>query len=182
MNSNYWNRGIDMVPHVTGAASVMDCSDLVDACKGLGVALPLTNVLDVGCGTGRWSKFCTGYLGVDISPDAVAYCRRTGVEAQFLITPNAMPEGPYDTICCFSVFTHIGTLGREDYLYAFATRSRRVLVDIIPGDGRGDIPLWTADPDQFRGSVHDAGYGVSATYTRTSPDEVRHHYYLLEKR
>lgn len=165
---------------MTGAASVMNCSDLLDACCGLGVSLPLGTVLDVGCGTGRLAPFCQGYLGVDIAGDAVAYCHAQGVNARSLDYPCDLPDGPFDTICCFSVFTHINRADHVAYLAQFKSRSRQLLVDIIPGDGRGTVALWTARPLMFESDLRYAGYVVKATYSRTSPDGVTHCYYRAE--
>jgi SAM-dependent methyltransferase len=176
----YWNKGVANVPMMTGAASVMDCSDLIDACRGLGVDLPLGDVLDVGCGTGRLAPLCQGYLGVDIAADAVAYCHAQGVHARSFDEPCDLPEGPFDTICCFSVFTHINRADHVAYLAEFKTRSRQLLVDIIPGDGRGTVALWTARPVMFESDLRHAGYVVMATYDRTSPDGVTHRYYRAE--
>lgn len=56
--------------------------------------LPLLNldgsqrVLDIGCGTGRWtaelSKNCSYYHGIDFSPELISYAKRTYQEKQSL--------------------------------------------------------------------------------------------------
>jgi SAM-dependent methyltransferase len=176
----YWNKGVSNVPMMTGAASVMNCSDLIDACRGLGVDLPMGDVLDVGCGTGRLAPFCQGYLGVDIAGDAVTYCHAQGVHARSIDGPSDLPAGPFDTICCFSVFTHINRADHVAYLAQFARRAPQLLVDIIPGDGCGTVVLWTARAEMFESDLRHAGYAVQATYDRTSPDGVTHRYYRAE--
>src|SRR5688572_26039297 len=81
----YWDRGVDLVPLGTGALSVMDCGDLVDACQRLNLPLPLSGrVLDIGCGTGRWQRYCSAYIGFDINPSAVEFCHRRGVAAHVI--------------------------------------------------------------------------------------------------
>ena len=56
-------------------------------------------------------------------------------------------------VTCMSVFTHIDETERARYLARFKKLAPRLLVDIIPGDGSGDVPLWTADMDQFEGML-----------------------------
>ena len=180
----YWNRGVDMVPLWTGAAAVMDCHDLRDACARLGVRVPLAGrVLDVGCGTGRWQPFCFAWQGLDISTDAVAFARRCGRMAYAIegYGPAALDGWLGDTewVCCFSVFTHIGPEERHDYLEAFTRVTTQVLVDIIPGDGLGDVALWTADVAQFEDDLALTGWAIRQAVERTSPDHVVHRYYYL---
>lgn len=176
----YWNRGVEAAPQVTGAARVMDCRDLVDACRGLGVDLPLRHVLDVGCGTGRFSQCCEDYLGVDIAADQVAYAQQSGVRAALCDGPKTLVRSNgarADWVTCFSVFTHIDRAERQAYLAAFALCAPRLLVDVIPGDGSGDVALWTADWPTFLEDLATAGWQVVAgPYDRTSPDGVIHRY------
>lgn len=199
----YWSRGVDRVPAMTGAATVMDCRDLVDACRGLGVELPLTHVVDVGCGTGRWAQHCIGaYLGLDISPDAVRYAQRAGRLAMQIAGPDdvALAMTVLDRvawICCFSVFTHIPREERQAYLKAFPPRiDADLLVDVIPGDGSGTIQLWTARWPEFLDDLVDAGWEprprpgadpeapreLAVGYERVSPDGVPHRYVWATRR
>jgi SAM-dependent methyltransferase len=180
----HWNCGVENVPLRTGAATVMDCRDLKDACCGLGVALPLAHVVDVGCGTGRWATQCVGgYLGLDIAAHAVAYAHAAGVNVSLMVGPSTVAAILLDLaevhwICCFSVFTHIDRSERMAYLQAFAGRPGvQVLVDVIPGDGRGDIGLWTADWPTFQHDLGEAGFVLRVpAYDRISPDGALHRY------
>lgn len=182
----YWDQGIDEVPRMTGAAAVMDSRDLVDACERLGVLLPLAGrVLDVGCGTARWQRFCFAYIGLDINPSAVAYAQRAGVTAHLIegYGPAALDGwlGGAEWVCCFSVFTHIDRDERVDYLRSFHRIAPSLLVDIIPGDGQGDIPLWTAKIDDFEQDAVAIGWRLAAVAERVSPDGVCHRYYRCER-
>lgn len=183
MSRGYWDRGRDAAPWITGASAVMDCADLKDALRGLQVGVPLQgSVLDVGCGTGRFAQCCAGpYHGVDISAGQVAYAQQAGRSASRIVDPSDLPAGPFDWVVCFSVFTHIDVRARAAYLQEFATRTKRLIVDVIPGDGTGDVALWTASPEVFRLQMAAAGWQVVTDYTRTSPDRVSHWYLHMEQ-
>lgn len=178
---NYWNVPIDAIPAQTGAENVMDCSDLADALNGLGLDPPLRDVMDVGCGTGRFSALCDGYRGADISPGAVQYATREGLDV-WLISGGKDLEGvTSEWVTCFSVFTHIGRGDRQRYLGAFAQIAPKLIVDILPGVEGGSTPVWYADPDGFEDDVDAAGYEISAYYERTAPDGTAHRYYWCER-
>ena len=85
-----------------------------------------------------------------------------------------------DLVTCISVFTHIGREERQRYLAAFQALSPRVLVDIIPGDGAGDVALWTADPAEFSADVEAAGFRIVHELDQAW-DMNPHRYFLLER-
>jgi SAM-dependent methyltransferase len=178
---DYWNQGIEMVPHMTGAGHLLDAQDIPSICADLGIALPLQNVLDVGCGTGRLAVHCEGYLGVDIAVDAVRYAKRAGRNVQLVAGAHDLPLWNFDLITCLSVFTHIDRAERRDYLDAFAIRAPMCLVDIIPGDGGGATERWTCDVHEFTTQLEDAGWCVCATTQRGTPDGNVHRYHLLRR-
>lgn len=178
--ATYWNRGVDNVPMMTGAASVMDCSDLRDALDNLGVTI-LDRVLDVGCGTGRLSTLCNEYTGVDVAADAVTYCQRLGLNVNVIDGPFDL-RGCYDTVCCMSVFTHIGRIERQQYLRKFSVIAHELVVDIIPGGEMGDVSLWRADVELFERDLDENNYDIMDVYSRTSPDGVTHRYYRAVQR
>jgi SAM-dependent methyltransferase len=176
----YWDRGIDAVPVMTGASTVLDAADMVAVCGQMGLGLPLPNVLDVGCGTGRFAKLCNGYVGVDIAPSAVAYCQREGLTASTISGPDDLPAGPFGLIACLSVFTHIDRDARRAYLRAFAERTDRVLVDAIHGTEGGDVSKWQADLTGFRADVVEMGFRVKAS-TQGVGISAAHTYYVLAR-
>jgi SAM-dependent methyltransferase len=182
--AQYWDHGVDSVPQMTGAAHLMDANDMIGLAMDLRFELPLANVLDVGCGTGRIAKHCTNYYGVDISSDAVAYCRRAGLTARLIDGPRSLAREAwptFDMVTCMSVFTHIDENERALYLARFKRLAPRLLVDIIPGDGSGDVPLWTADTDQFESSLLLTGYQVyGVTDRKAQADDYLHRYYYAK--
>lgn len=79
---------------------------------------PDSRVLDVGCGTGQLAIPMEGYLsdrgcyvGTDIGPEAIAFCRERFKRPNFRFLQNEMTTLPlanesFDFITYFSVFTH----------------------------------------------------------------------------
>lgn len=156
----YWDRGMQHVPSVTGAAHLMAAPDLRAVLDGFNLQTPLRDVLDVGCGTGRAAQLCTRYLGVDIAPSAISYCMYNETPAQLITGASDIPAGPFDMVLCISVFTHMGREERRAYLAAFHTRTRQLIADIIRGDGSGDVECWTALEDEFVEDLAEAGFTV----------------------
>lgn len=180
-HTGYWNRGVRNVPDMTGAKHLLDARDLRRVLTALGVDVPLQGrVLDVGCGTGRLAQLCAGeYVGVDIAPDAVDYCKNLGLDATVISGPTFWFPA-VDLIACISVFTHMAREERRAYLETFAEIAPRAVVDIIPGDGSGDVARWTADPALFVLDVVAAGFSVSRV-TDAQWDVTTHRYYLIER-
>jgi SAM-dependent methyltransferase len=159
----------------------------------LGIELPLGSAFDVGCGTGRLAELVVDdgpccYRGVDIAIDAVHYCQDRGLRVSCISGPADIGPwaDPWHWILCVSVFTHVDRAERLAYVHAFAAamarptgtgRTSELLVDIIPGDGAGDVTMWTADVAEFEGDLVSAGWHVSGVYERTSPDGRQHRYY-----
>jgi SAM-dependent methyltransferase len=163
---------------ITGAASVMDCSDLRDVFDNLGIPA-LYRVLDVGCGTGRLSSMCLDYTGVDIAIDAISYCQHRGLNVYLIDGPYDL-KGTFDTVCCLSVFTHIGRSERRQYLSTFRQMAHELVVDIMPGGEHGDVSCWYADTTEFEGDLDDSNYEIVEVYSRVSPDNATHRYYRAE--
>lgn len=179
----YWHRGMAEVEWVTGATEVMDGHDLRELAAAFDMPYPFGAVLDVGCGTGRAAGHCRSYLGVDISPSCVEYCLMRGIAAQIIDGPQDLADMmPCDLILCLSVFTHIAREEQQAYLARFAEIAPEVIVDVIPGDGSGSVPLWTTDLSQFRADIARAGFVVSGQCDRLDPSiGVPHHYLYLSR-
>jgi SAM-dependent methyltransferase len=75
------------------------------------VAVPGATLLDVGCGTGAFAADL-GSLGrvtaIDLSPDAVAFTRRRGVERLCVASAEALPFAParFDVVTAVDVIEH----------------------------------------------------------------------------
>jgi SAM-dependent methyltransferase len=82
---------------------------------------PDSRVLDVGCGTGRMAgglervlSDAGRYVGTEIAPEAVRFCRERFRRPNFVFdlqpAPTRLPAaaaGPFDAAFFFSVFTHV---------------------------------------------------------------------------
>lgn len=177
----YWSCEPDHAPQTSGAADVMECPDLFNAMLGVGLDPWGMDVVDIGCGTGRFAKFCKTYTGYDVSPGMVEYARRNGLDAHVItslddIDVTFLP----DCVVCFSVFTHIDTADRHALLRKLREFDCQVVCDIIEGgsDG-GSISFWSVPFDVFMRDVRDAGFVVKSVYARVAPDETTHTYFRL---
>ena len=76
---------------------------------------PDSRVLDLGCGLGYGSRYlCRGvsYLGIDISEDAISYCRQVSdvknvTFEQFNATSIPLPDSSFDVITAFEMLEHV---------------------------------------------------------------------------
>lgn len=178
--ASYWDRGTANVPDMTGARDLLDARDLVEVCGRLGITLPLVNVLDIGCGTGRLAQIAEGYVGCDIALSAVDYCAEKELDARLIDKPGDI-SGAFGWVTCISVFTHIDRDERIDYLRWFARLAPDALVDIIHGDGGGSVQVWTADDATFRADVLACGFEIVAVTDLTWGD-TSHRYFRLRRR
>jgi SAM-dependent methyltransferase len=90
-------------------------------------------VLDFGCGWGRIIRFflkdidASRLCGVDVNPDVVEICRRNDRWSRFDVVtptgPTAFPDGAFDLVYCFSVFSHFS----ETVHFRWLEEIRRVL-------------------------------------------------------
>jgi SAM-dependent methyltransferase len=150
---------------------------------------PAHRFLDVGCGIGRMAVPLTAYLGesgyhgLEISAEKVAYCRRTvgrkrpdfafhhadvfnkyynpGGRVQASEYRFPFDDGSFDFVFLSSVFTHMLPADMEHYLAEIA----RVLG---PG-GRCAISYWLAD--EKKGPPY---HSISADCEILSPEEPEH--------
>ena len=79
-------------------------------CRAFPVSRP--RILDVGCGTGANLVLLSQFgdaEGVDISPDALAFCRARGLENVRLGAAETLPyeDGRFDVVTAFDVVEHM---------------------------------------------------------------------------
>ncbi len=172
---DYWTTSQDNVFYLTGAVNATGVEDIQEVLDGFDVSL--TDVIDVGCGTGRISKLCKIYRGFDISPSQVEYAKSKGLNAELLDGPESLKGLKADWVLCLSVFTHISRDDRQAYLDVFKTIAPNLLVDILPGAEGGSVPAWYANQEDFESDLQGAGYRYSSLVRY--PGHY-HRYYLAE--
>lgn len=117
-------------------------------------------ILDFGCGCGRVLRHVRTHAphahlaGTDYNPALIRWCQRHLPFARFstnqLAPPTAQPEGGFDLIYAFSVFTHL----TEPLQHAWLAELRRLLRP-------GGLVIITTHGDRY---LETLGSGDRATY------------------
>lgn len=98
-------------------------SQLLKFIRGLSAAAPAPEILEIGCGNGRFAAYLfdegyTAYHGFDFSPKAVEFARRTS--PQSFSIGDALAEEPYrreyDTAVASEVLEHLDDFAVLDRL------------------------------------------------------------------
>jgi len=74
---------------------------------------PGIRILDAGCGTGgnmRWLARFGAVWGIDLSPEAVSFCRERGLRtvSRGSVTAMPFPDASFDLVTSFDVIYHLG--------------------------------------------------------------------------
>lgn len=80
-------------------------------------ACPTRRILDVGCGTGGMLEMLTAFgptvCGMDMSADAIAFCRERGLESKARLLQGKLPDdlppeaSQWDLVTAFDVIEHL---------------------------------------------------------------------------
>jgi SAM-dependent methyltransferase len=91
---------------------------------------PATSVLDFGCGWGRIIRFflkdvdSANLLGIDSNRRAIEACEATNRWCSFrlvdVLPPTALPDGGFDLVYAYSVFSHLSEEAHDRWLHEFA--------------------------------------------------------------
>jgi ubiquinone/menaquinone biosynthesis C-methylase UbiE len=173
LEADYWS--------IVGPSSPEEFTALGEGKKKLlidrGLA-PSSRVLDVGCGTGQLTAALDGYLsdagkyvGTDIAPEALQFCRKRFPRPNFRFVLNEMTRVPiegesFDYIFFGSVFTHM----YPAEVTAMLTDMQRLLADggsivadafFAPGIGtsKGERGAVVIDEALLMQCFERAGYG-----------------------
>lgn len=138
---------------------------------------PDSRLLDVGCGTGQLALALepflgpTGaYVGTDIAPEAIAFCRRRFHRPNFRFVESEMTEVPlsgerFDFIYFGSVFTHMYTPeiramleGLRPLIDAGGSVVADAFVAEIPAGSRGDRGRAILDHSSLLEAFSTTGY------------------------
>lgn len=68
---------------------------------------PKWNVLELGCGTGRWSEYFKNYEGWDISSKLIKHCRKKYPDKKFKVMPIEGKIPKYDLIFTYTSLLHV---------------------------------------------------------------------------
>lgn len=100
-------------------------------------------VLDLGCGLGRFINFRPGTLGVDINPFNVEYCKNQGHNVQLMMGNSIpFPDQSFDCILMDNVLEHIERPNIIIKEVVRVLRNQGKLVVGVPG-----IKGYAYDPD-----------------------------------
>ncbi len=87
----------------------------LDACRELMDLRPGTDLLEVGCGTGKTTAWLAAQVapgrvtGVDFAPRMIEAARAKGIDADFRcldVCGGPLALGPFDAVFCFHCFPH----------------------------------------------------------------------------
>lgn len=113
--ASYYDRNPGMISSPFGginSAPGYDHPYLTETLASLGVELSGKKVLDAGCGSGWFARYCLGrgvkYSGSDISPTSVELTRRVTPDV-VKADSQALPfgDGAFDYVFCIDSFEHI---------------------------------------------------------------------------
>jgi SAM-dependent methyltransferase len=130
------------------------------ALSALVVELDVRRVLNAGCGDDFWTPDLPGYLGVDVSTEAIAFAKKRHPERRYMAANVAwflyrMQHGGFDLVICRDVIQHLPFADAIGLLDAIRLDSgcRWLLastfvggenVDVAPGEAYS--PDMTAEP------------------------------------
>jgi SAM-dependent methyltransferase len=125
-----------------------------------------SRILDAGCGTGgnfQWLDELGAAAGVDLSPEALAYCRRRGHRLLACGVLHRLPfaDGAFDLVTLLDVLYH-------KWVKSDVQTLREVARVLRPGG----IVLITDSALPFLRGPHDEAYGGARRYTRKTLREA----------
>jgi 2-polyprenyl-3-methyl-5-hydroxy-6-metoxy-1,4-benzoquinol methylase len=153
-------------------------------------------VLDIGCGRGEFVEMLrekgVDARGIDLDPDAVAYCQERGLpvtQAEATIYLNGLQDGALDGIFMAQVAEHLApsTLQRVLTLASAKMRPGGILVaeTVNPLCLYALVNHYLIDPSHvrplhpelFKFMIESAGFGqAEVRYLSPTPDEIRLHH------
>jgi methionine biosynthesis protein MetW len=129
---DYWSRGL-------GNWSPRDMEIDAFQAKLLADRLPRGgNILEVGCGDGRFGRLLSAqgvsYRGLDVSAEAVEVCRTSGLQAQMhdLNEPLRYDDDLFDAVIAFEVLEHLFRPDRALSELHRVVRSGGVILGSVP--------------------------------------------------
>ena len=158
--------------------------ELQDRIADVASNLPVTTVLDLGCGTGETGRRVVdrhpgaSLVGVDSSADMLSVARAVLPAATFIQSrlEDPLPAGPFDVVVSAFAVHHLPSAAKADLfrrvVNVLSPRGRFVLCDVVlptapvstpvPLEPGVDIPDSVSDQINW---LHDAGLDASVVMT-----------------
>jgi tRNA (cmo5U34)-methyltransferase len=158
--------------------------ELQDRIADVASNLPVTTVLDLGCGTGETGRRVVdrhpgaSLVGVDSSADMLSVARAVLPAATFIQSrlEDPLPAGPFDVVVSAFAVHHLPSAAKADLfrrvVNVLSPRGRFVLCDVVlptapvstpvPLEPGVDIPDSVSDQIKW---LHDAGLDASVVMT-----------------
>lgn len=141
-------------------------------------------VLDYGSGWGAMLPGITnkkGYLGVDISPEAIRLGREKFPNVQFRVFEmGQLKDKKFDWVCAQSVFTHTPKDTVAECLEDLrGVMKDKALVDVLYGqDNPSDMHVRHYEPEEWNRILEDNGFDYEHVKSISFPGG-KHEYYLI---
>jgi SAM-dependent methyltransferase len=150
---------------------IVDWRRMVQQLTGAGFKFEGASVLDFGCGCGRILRYFARYagsarfVGVDVDATPLEWCRREMDFGEFeripLLPPTGLPQGGFDALYSYSVFSHIPRESQLAWLEEFARVLRPGGFAVLTYHGDRAVERWLAGetpseaprPQQLRDSL-----------------------------
>lgn len=165
--------GVSTDHRVFREGGVVDWRRMVQQLTGAGLQLDGASVLDFGCGCGRILRYFARYagtcrfVGVDVDPTPLEWCRRELDFAEFepipLLPPTGLARGGFDALYSYSVFSHIPHESQLAWLEEFARVLRAGGLAVLTYHGDRAVERWIAGetpseaprPEQLRANLRE---------------------------
>jgi len=122
----WWDEMSDLWPSVEqGQESTEDIIKVIKEVKELNPK----NVVDLGCGTGRWKGLLpvTDYTGVDISADLIKVAKTNYPKGKFIVTNMKDVNTKFDMAFTFATWLHIKPEEIKKYVKAIKKIAKRAI-------------------------------------------------------
>lgn len=136
---NLWNGEESLSGPGSGASATMRVAPAITA---LVEELDVRSVLDVACGDGYWMPDLPGYLGIDVSAEAIRRARKLHPERSYRVTDvRTASLQAFDLVIVRDVIQHHSLTGGQAILDAVArTGSRWMLASTYVAGENFDVP------------------------------------------
>jgi SAM-dependent methyltransferase len=157
--NNAW-RGVET--RSTGPRGAEAVPLVVPALEALAERLGVESVLDVGCGEGYWMPDLPGYVGIDVSQEALKVARERHPDNDYrLFRGEDLPA--CGLVICRSTIQHMSVGDGVALLDMIrASGAKWLLATTYPEGGNEDIPFSIRDGVGYKPDMTEAPFGLGA--------------------